>query len=439
MRIQTVTGLTLAAITAALMAACGDSLMSEKYLAITQVRVLPVAGSGALRGVVIDSERRIVVAGTRRLPDGTRTFMLLARFFADGTLDPKFGQNGIVEFLADGRMHGTLHDVILDSESRIVGCGFWYLENADPMATASNAALVRFTADGQLDSSFGNGGVADLPPAIFGVRTACTGLREVAGQYFMAGAHIPATGFTPFPFLLDDIAPFARPVWPYVFLARFDAQGMIDPTFGLLGAVQVHSDTDFYPGLDRDSQGRLYVRYGTGGTVETYKENIDRFMADGTLDSSYGDQGRVSLADRQVNGFSHSSDLAVSADGDAWVSGSVVIFSEQDEPFEYPQAWKLSNMGGRDSAVEINSRSSLAAGVGRFLLNIALDPDGAPVVTMMDYNAAGSLLRLTSSGKAAAGERLSIYPRALVANPFTVVAGALLTAGDTYVPAIEIR
>src|SRR5215218_2439185 len=74
---------------------------------------------------------------------------------AAGALDPTFGSNGTAEFGFGGAMHSGARDAALQSDGKIVVL----TEGDDP----DNARLARFTANGQLDTTFGSGGVVVLP------------------------------------------------------------------------------------------------------------------------------------------------------------------------------------------------------------------------------------------------------------------------------------
>src|SRR3954469_13363258 len=72
-----------------------------------------------------------------------------------GRLGRTFGSNGTAEFGFSGAMHSGARDAALQSDGKIVVL----TEGEDP----DNARLARFTANGQLDTTFGSGGVVVLP------------------------------------------------------------------------------------------------------------------------------------------------------------------------------------------------------------------------------------------------------------------------------------
>lgn len=149
---------------------------------------------------------------------------------------------------------------------------------------------VAFAAAGDLDPSFGTGGwaVYDLDRALGpnAVAVQPDGKLIVSGAAFNGGAK-------------DE-----------VFVARFTAAGLPDPSFGVGGSV-------FLPSFD-------YVWTETGGTViqpdggilvvgtAQSKLSVARLLPDGSLDASFGVGGIASVG---AEGTSNGHDLALQRDG----------------------------------------------------------------------------------------------------------------------------
>lgn len=121
----------------------------------------PAADSFVARAVAIDSADRIVVAGYRCEPDpisrdgtcladGNSSFRV-ARLTRDGGLDSEFGDNGIITTpMGDGRSQAL--DLMLMGDGDIVVAGVAVSGGHDVFA------LARYTARGFLDQGFGVGG-----------------------------------------------------------------------------------------------------------------------------------------------------------------------------------------------------------------------------------------------------------------------------------------
>ena len=100
-------------------------------------------------GVAIDSQGRIVAAGNDN--NGTDDDFALVRYNADGSLDLTFNGTGKVTtpiITGDDDAEG----VTIDAQGRIVAAGFVF------GATSADFGLVRYNADGSLDTTFNGTG-----------------------------------------------------------------------------------------------------------------------------------------------------------------------------------------------------------------------------------------------------------------------------------------
>ena len=113
--------------------------------------VQPAAIDLAL-AVALQEDGKIVVAGTPPGDSGTRVVRLLP----DGTPDPGFGPGVAPSFGGSG----APTDVVVTSTGTIVAAGTTTRSFTDRVAT-----LVAFRPDGTLDTSFGDGGTAQVGPA----------------------------------------------------------------------------------------------------------------------------------------------------------------------------------------------------------------------------------------------------------------------------------
>ena len=110
-------------------------------------------GDGIAQSVAIDSHGRIVVAGTVAGLGGGGGFAL-ARYRRSGSLDPSFGSGGKV--VTDFGRYDAADAVAIDSQGRIVVAGSVRLP--DPPRDNFAFALARYTPDGSLDPSFSGDG-----------------------------------------------------------------------------------------------------------------------------------------------------------------------------------------------------------------------------------------------------------------------------------------
>ena len=114
-------------------------------------------GAGAIaNGVVLQADGKFVVAGTAS-DSATRpnaTDIAVARYNVDGSLDTTFGTGGetAMPFSNSATEQGNALALAADGKIVVTGAAF------KTFATPPDFALVRYNADGSLDTAFGNGG-----------------------------------------------------------------------------------------------------------------------------------------------------------------------------------------------------------------------------------------------------------------------------------------
>jgi uncharacterized delta-60 repeat protein len=146
-------------------------------------------------------------------------------------------------------------------------------------ATSADIALARYNTDGSLDSGFGNGGkvLTDIrrpgtPGQITGVAT----VVQDDGKIVVAGdASLSGTGY-------DFV------------VARYNGDGSLDVTFnsGGIAAADFGNSTDRVEDLAFQSDGKIVVA-GWSNVNNVSDFAIARFHPDGSLDTSFGGDGKV--------------------------------------------------------------------------------------------------------------------------------------------------
>lgn len=196
--------------------------------------------------VLVQPDGRIVVVGVSIAADHTRR-ILLARLLSDGAPDPTLAGDGIELTSFPGLGAGAVA-VVRQPDGKLVAGGGTSGANAEIVF-----AMARYEVDGSLDATFGVGGrvVTDVPGLVGD--TADGLLLAPDGTLVQAG--------------------FALGGSLHVAVARVDADGIADPTFGSAGVVDtdVSPEDDFAADLARQADGRLLVvgtaRNGGDGDV----------------------------------------------------------------------------------------------------------------------------------------------------------------------------
>lgn len=193
----------------------------------------------------------------------------VARLLANGAPDPAFGADGRVSLPVEGNSNDYCRAVALLPDGKIL-IGGQYNLNAD-----DDWALMRLTPTGALDNSFGTGGLggADIAGGIERGR-AMSLLPD--GKILLGGSRrlSSAAGF--------DFA-----------VMRLNANGALDNSFGQQGlaTLDFNNNNDEGFGMAVQPDGKILL----GGSTQAANSDwaLGRLNADGSLDDSFGTNGRV--------------------------------------------------------------------------------------------------------------------------------------------------
>ncbi|WP_437500720.1 delta-60 repeat domain-containing protein [Sorangium sp. So ce1099] len=247
------------------------------------VVALDEAADDRFWAVAFDAESRAYAAGHVAVEGDTH--MTVARFKTDGSLDTTFGANGIAKVnVVAGRTAESARGIVLQSDGKVVLAG--NVEH-DPSATAPDAdiAVVRFNADGTLDTAFGTDGVAvvDLGAGEGNTGDMLWGVDRDADDGLVLFASKKAA----------DRADRDRAI------VRLTADGDLDTTFATEG---VHTlDVDGLNLGDNPRNGFVQTDgkiFSSGYTNVGGRNQIVllRLNADGTPDTTFSSDGVVRLA-----------------------------------------------------------------------------------------------------------------------------------------------
>ena len=202
---------------------------------------------------------------------------------APGDLDTIFGTGGIVTTQIQG--NSLARAIAHDSKGRLLVAGV----STDLELNRSVPTLARYLPDGTLDTAFGDGGSG------IAVATPPDGLGDDAGFNSVAvdsKDRVVAAGYVQI-----DTPTGPQDIFTVV---RFDADGMLDASFGERGFVETviasgEVMSDAYS-LAIDATGRIVAG---GDTVDASFQDtavIVRFNEDGGLDHTFASSGIATLA-----------------------------------------------------------------------------------------------------------------------------------------------
>ena len=271
-------------------------------------------------GAAIAVGSRIVAAGSVQasvegLPPRD---MALVAYQLDGSLDPSFGDGGVV--VEDFDEFDTPVDVELDDEGRVL-----VLVSAGGSSDTRGAVLARYRADGTLDASFGDGGLVDVGTDLYPVDV----VLEPDGKIVVAAR--------------DPIV-----------LSRYLPDGQPDPGFGESGRVitSLGTPNDWPIALAVRPNGALLVIARTAFLLNEDEGEFDlallEYRRGGSLDRSFGEEGVVRR---------HIPDWHIVVDGGVAPNGTIVVLvsawggsSFCSSSYGRQTLWRFRRGGGLDTS-----------------------------------------------------------------------------------------
>ena len=248
--------------------------------------------------VVSQPDGKIIVGGFVSANGASDSDLAFARYNANGSVDNSFGSYGTVTRLGATNDYPLQMQLLADGKLLVLATSL--MGGAAPSHAFD---LLRYNADGTLDSSFGSNGVT--VQAISSKPFSATGsmLVQDDGNILVFGTE----GTT------DQSGSHST-----LFLMRYAADGALDTTFGVQGKVSVPTITNFSPEarIGEQPNGKLIVAGAWADSDFFDHSAIIRLNADGSLDTTFGNGGTA-----VVPGFNDLSDLKVLGDGSIVTSG----------------------------------------------------------------------------------------------------------------------
>jgi uncharacterized delta-60 repeat protein len=200
----------------------------------------------------------------------TPSQVLAVRFDAAGNLDPSFGAGGIVRIWLGNGFQAYARGVALQPAGKILLTTIDGSANLQPV-------LLRLDNNGSIDSTFGTAGLVNLPAVPMFLGTGSTfssiGLR--------ADGRIVAAGY-------------AGGYPAHLAAAQVLPNGVLDPTFGSAGAAMASAEAIAYgTGMCFTPSGKIIVAGSTSPGGPPFDAMIARFTTTGILDSTFGTAGVV--------------------------------------------------------------------------------------------------------------------------------------------------
>lgn len=268
-----------------------DSSFGDNGIAIIDL----AGGTDSAWDVKIQEDGKILVAGF-----GWQSWerALIMRLNSDGSLDTEFSGDGMA-VIEIGGFSDRLWDIEIQDDGKIVGCGTCFVSGSN-----NDWCALRLHPNGNLDTSFGDGGVLSLD--LGAVQISANDLIILEdGRILMAG--------------------YTNPSGTYLMqLAMLNSDGSLDETWNDDGLAELSIDfmDDAIQSIAIQDDGKILAG-GYSWNGSDYDFALVRFNSDGEPDQSFGEAGFVTTPVGNANEFINS--LFIRSDGRIVVGGNGII------------------------------------------------------------------------------------------------------------------
>lgn len=319
--------------------------------------------------VAVQPDGKIVVAGTSDGAFGGD--IAVARYDGSGVLDPAFGTGGQV-ITPISNTNDAASAVAVQPDGKIVVIG--------RVNNSNDVAVVRYSAAGKPDPTFGSGGV--VVTSVAGNTDGASGLvLQPDGKIVVVGTTYNGSS--------SD-----------VFVMRYAANGLLDPAFGIFGKTitSIGSGYDGANAVALQPDGKIVVAgYSDNPTAPDVA--VLRYSSTGVLDATFASGGKaitpIGIGDDYANS------IVLQPDGKIVVAASSAVSSAVGSVFNLAVVRYTSN-GGLDLTFGTGGKaadftSSDEAGATA----VALQSDGRIVLTGVSPGANDhvAIVRYTANGK----------------------------------------
>ena len=236
--------------------------------------------------IVIQSDGKIVVGGST--VNGSNADFSLIRLNLNGTLDNTFDSDGKVTTALGA--YNISSGIGLQADGKIVLAGY----------NAGNFGVVRYNTNGSLDNTFDTDGKVNITigpssnEGVFGLVIQPDGKILISGNTNFAGT--------------TDFA-----------VIRLNTDGSLDTGFGSGGKfwidININSE-DYNPSIALYSSGKILL----AGTINTGTIGLCRLNANGTIDTSFDEDGKITF---EIGyGIDQVKTLALQTDGKILLAGN---------------------------------------------------------------------------------------------------------------------
>lgn len=371
--------------------------------------------SGPLNMMKLQSDGKILVTGFVSSNGGNNASYFdfcTARFNANGSLDTTFGVNGyaITGFGDSSYDEGSAIEIQSDGKILVAG------HSSQSYLVSSNYspdfAVIRYLADGTLDTSFGNNGKFAYNFGSHTVPTSGPNSADYVGSIEINSVgKIVMCGSTTVGESNEDINKFG--------FICLNADGTLDTSFGSNGQRTVSFGDGWASNCKITNDDKIIAtgtyRYTTDGINNYLKIGLVKLLANGDLDTSFGNNGIVFTNRNSSNLRDASSDFNILPDNKIICIGATINDALTRADFlliKFNVDGTIDNTFNNGGYKTVDFDNSNAYGT-----SFVIQPDGRFVCAGSINYSIGCLARLDANTllvNPSAGKLFSVYP-----NPFS--------------------
>jgi uncharacterized delta-60 repeat protein len=357
-----------------------------------------LGGSADDTAVALVGDKILAGGNYSRASEGAQAFAL-ARFNADGSLDQTFGTGGkvVTSFSEAG---DRALEMAVQADGKIVLAGYTYLTIAKRV-NHFDFAVARYTPNGALDATFGNGGKVTIDVGE-SLEPFYPGQRNM--DMVLSGDRIDLAGIG---YTSENL-----------YVAQLTATGQLDPSFGVGGVVKGVGCNDL--ALAAQSDGKVVVAFKdftVGG------KHVTRLLANGSPDTTFGTSGTVAVPD-PLPGFDVPFAMKFDPLGrfviGGWqqgaTNGTTFMVLRLTSAGALDSSFGVGGIGTSGNLVNLNGTYAAVA--------MALQPDGKPVLVSATQDYKSAVARFDGDPAPQIGS-FTASP-----NPVTASGSVMLTASN---------
>jgi uncharacterized delta-60 repeat protein len=316
------------------------------------VTSMTAGGPAQINKVVVQPDGKIIAAGWSQNTDTSLKRFALVRYLADGSLDTSFGIGGKV-FATFTDGNAEANDVVIQPNGRILVVGALF------GSARYSSVVIRYNSNGSLDSSFSGDGILVYNYDSVASDIATSVALQPDGRILLAG-----------PALTSVLGPAVC-----FYISRLSPSGTFDSTFNNTGKrlSEFGSFTSGHVKIGLQPDGKIIAAGPGGDGGSNYDFAVQRFNSNGSFDGLFGTAGRVYT---NFNGNDIPKTLTMLPDGRFIVGGS-----SEESDFDAVMLVRYMPNGTKDSTFGFGGFVVQDVTQGADVVeSIAVQPNGKTVV-----------------------------------------------------------